>query len=84
MLEPKNYWMYTKPVIKNIKWLNIKHNCYADDKQINMTLKSFDKWDNISSSIKTFIWTYNAEFIVFSSNQHVKKTEKLHIMVGSS
>ena len=43
VLGPKNYYMYTKPVGEIIKWYNIKYNCYADDTQLYMTLKPFDK-----------------------------------------
>ena len=63
-----------------------------------MTLKSSDKWDDISSSIEACIADISnlmnsnmlklnkdkTEFIVFSSKQHVKKTENLRIKVGSS
>jgi len=55
-----------------------------------MTLKSCDKWDGISSSIEACIADMlklnkdMAEFIVFSSKQHVKKTENLRIKLGSS
>ena len=90
--------MYTKPVGEIIKRYNIKYHCYADDTQVYMTLKSCDKWDDISSSIEACIadistWMNSnmlklnkdkTEFIVFSSKQHVKKTENLCIKVGSS
>ena len=46
---------YNKPVGKIIQPHNIKHNCYADDTQVYTTLKSYGKWDNISSSIETCI-----------------------------
>jgi len=59
------------------------------------TLKSGIKWDDISSSIEAFVANINTwmasnmlklikdetEFIVFSSNQYVKKTESLQIKV---
>ena len=98
VLGPKNYCMYTKPVGEIIKRYNIKYHCYADDTQVYMTLKPCDKWDDISSSIEACIadistWMNSnmlkfnkdkTEFIVFSSKQHVKKTENLRIKVGSS
>jgi len=47
ILGPKNYGMYTKPVGEIIKRHNIKYHCYANDAQVHMTLKPFDKWDDI-------------------------------------
>ena len=41
--------MYTKLVDENIKWHNIKYRCYADYAQVYITLKPYDKWDDISS-----------------------------------
>jgi len=67
--------MYTKPVSEIIKLHNIKYHCH----QVYMTLKSCDRWDDISSSIEACIadistWMnmlklnkYKTEFIVFSS-----------------
>jgi len=63
-----------------------------------MTLKPYDKLDDISSSIEACIedisiWMNSnmlklnkdkTEFIVFLSKQHVKKTENLCIKEGSS
>jgi len=63
-----------------------------------MTSRPCDKWDDISSSIEACIEDINiwmnsnmlklnkdqTELIVFSSKQHVKKTENLRIKVGSS
>ena len=80
-----------------IKRYNIKYHCYANDTQVYMTLKPCDKWDDISSSIEACIadistWMNSnmlklnkdkIEFIVFSSKQHIKKTENLYIKVGS-
>jgi len=55
VLGPKNYCMYTKTVGEIIKPYNIKYQCYADDTQVYMTLKTCDKWDDISSSIEACI-----------------------------
>ena len=63
-----------------------------------MNLKPCYKWDDISSSFEACITDINiwmnstvlkvnrlkTELIVFSSNQHVKKTENLRITVASS
>ena len=86
--------MFTKPVGEIIKLYNIKYHCYTDDTQVYMSVKSCDKWDDISSSIEDIsIWMNinmlklnkdKTEFIVFSSKQHVKKTENLRIKIGSS
>jgi len=65
---------------------------------VYLTFKPCDKWDDISSSIEACIADINTwmnsnmlklnkdktEFIVFSSKQHVKKTENLPINLGSS
>ena len=77
--------MYTKPVGEIINRYYIKYNYYADDTQVYITLKSCDKWDDSSSSIKTCIeqgiWrTSNTcksnkvktEFIVYSPKQQLK------------
>ena len=94
VLGSKNYCMYTKPVGKIIKWHNIKYNsfnCHANDTRVYMTLKPCDKWD-VSSSIEACIadirtWMNNnmlklnkdkTQSIVFSTKQHVKKTESSH------
>ena len=53
ILGPKNYSVYTKPVGEIIKRYNIKYHCY--DTQVSMTLKSCDKWDDISTSIEACI-----------------------------
>jgi len=90
--------MYTKPVGEIIKRHNIKYHCYADETQVHITLKLCEKWDDILSSIEAcsadvIIWMNSnmlklnkdrTEFIVFSSKQHVKKTENLRIKVGFS
>jgi len=90
--------MYTKSVGDIIKRYNIKYNCYTDHTQVYMTLKPCDKWDDISSSIEACFavistWMNNnmlklnkdkTKLIVFSSKQHVKKTDNLRIKVGSS
>ena len=55
VLGSKNYCMYTKPVGEIVKRYNIKFHCYADVTQVYMTLKSCDKWDDISSSIEVSI-----------------------------
>ena len=55
VLGTKNYRMYTKPVGEIIKRHNIKYRCYADDTQVQMTLKASDKRDDISSSIEACI-----------------------------
>jgi len=55
VLEPKNYCMYTKPVGEIIRRYNIKYNCSTDDTQVYMILKSYDKWDDISSSFEARI-----------------------------
>ena len=55
VLRPKNYCMYIKPADEIIKWYWIKYNCYDNDMQVYMTLKPYDKRDNISSSIETCI-----------------------------
>ena len=71
---------------------------YTDNMQVYMTLKPCDKWDDSSSPIETCIehigiWqkskmlklnTDEIEFIVFSSKQHMKKTENIQIKAGSS
>jgi len=71
---------------------------YAGDTQVNLTIKSYDKCDDIPSSIEDCVTdtsicvTTNeleinldeTELIVFSSKQHVKKTENLRITVGFS
>jgi len=44
VLGAKNCCMCTKPVGEIIKRYNIKYHCYADDKQVYMSLKSFDQW----------------------------------------
>jgi len=53
--------MYTKLVDENIKWHNIKYRCYADYAQVYITLKPYDKWDDITYLIEacfedTSIW----------------------------
>jgi len=77
----------------------MKYPCYACDTQINMTFKPFDRWDDISSPVEVrtrniAIWMTNSNMLklnksmnklgVFSSRQHVKKSEKLRIKVGFS
>ena len=47
--------MRTKPAGEIIKWHNIKYHFYANDTKVYMTLKSCDKWDDISSSIETVV-----------------------------
>jgi len=82
-----------KPVGEIIKRQDIKYHCYVDDTQVYMILKPCDKWDDISSSVEACIagisvWMNSnmlklnkniTERIVFSSKQHVKKTEHLVI-----
>jgi len=83
----------TKPLGEIIKGHTIRCYCYADDKQVCVAPKPGDKWDDISSYIEACIgdisiWMngnmmkFNkdrTEFIVFSSKQHVKKTENHRI-----
>jgi len=69
------------PMIQKCTWIN---------------LKPYNKWDDILSSVEVEcigIWMNSnvlklnnnkTEYIVFSSKQHVKKTENLHIKIGSS
>ena len=68
VLGPKNYCMYTKPVSEISKRHNIKYFCYADDAQVYMTLKPYDKWDDISSSIEACI----AEISTWMSSNMLK------------
>ena len=58
VLGPNNYCMYTKPVGEIIKRYNIKYHCYADDIRVYMTLKLYDKWVDILSSIEAVLQTY--------------------------
>ena len=78
-----------------LKQHDIKYHCYPDDTQVYMTLQPCNKWDDISSSIDACIedksiWMNSnmlklnkKEFIIFSSKQHGKKTENLHIKLRS-
>jgi len=76
--------MYIKLVSEIIKRYNIKYHCYADDTGVYMSLKSCDKWDDISSSTEACIEDISTrmnsnmlklneiktELIVFSSKHH--------------
>ena len=89
--------MYAKQTGEIIKRRHTKYY-YLDHTQEYITLKACDKWDDITSSIEDYIvdistWMKSnmlklnedkSEFIVFSSKQHVKKTDDLRIKVGSS
>ena len=43
------YSMYVKKFGELFKVHNIKYRCYADDTHVYMSLKTCDKWNDISS-----------------------------------
>ena len=73
VLGPKNYCMYTKLIGEIIKRHNIKYHCYMDDTQVYkpLKLKSYDKWEDISSSIEICI----ADIRIWMSSDTVKSNK---------
>jgi len=69
VLEPKNYCMYTKPVGEIIKRYSIKYHCYADYTQVYMTLKSCDKWDDISARIVDMRTSRNSNMLKLNKDK---------------
>lgn len=88
--------MHSKPIGEICRRLNFLYHCFADDTQVYMVIRPFDKWGDISARLEACLSDISSwisinklklnhektELIVFSSHQRMDSTRSLKMKTG--